>query len=287
MTTSYPGGLDALTNPATGDPLSSPSHAGQHANANDAIEAIEAELGTNPSSSESTVAARLTAIEAAAGGAPLLPLDASAAAAIGSGDDFSGTTLDGGWSDLQTTAITTDASVDGFLKMSRTGTVDTQWRGLKRTFSPSGDFTIWAKVNWAVFDAGSNYVGFGIFAGETDPSDAGGADRIQLGIYQDSGHPVLEFTKRLAGSSTGIISANVKDIPIYLSETADRFPLWLALRRIGSDLSVGLSRDGAFWRWHTTTSTISWTVNTCGLIVLKQSSGNDIDITFDYIATVG
>jgi hypothetical protein len=63
MPTSYPGALDTLTNPTGSDQLSSPSHASQHANANDAIEAIEAELGTTPSASFSTVAARLTAIE--------------------------------------------------------------------------------------------------------------------------------------------------------------------------------------------------------------------------------
>lgn len=39
------------------------SHASQHANANDAIEAIQAELGTDPAGSESTVAARIAAIE--------------------------------------------------------------------------------------------------------------------------------------------------------------------------------------------------------------------------------
>lgn len=49
MTTAYPGAADALTNPASGDALSSPSHSGQHANANDALEAIEAKLGTGAS----------------------------------------------------------------------------------------------------------------------------------------------------------------------------------------------------------------------------------------------
>lgn len=66
MATNYPGALDSLTNPSAGDALDSPSHAGQHANANDAIEAVQAELGTNPSGSDATVAARLTAIEAVA-----------------------------------------------------------------------------------------------------------------------------------------------------------------------------------------------------------------------------
>ena len=63
MATNYPGAIDSLTNPSAGDALTSPSHSAQHANANDAIEAIETELGTTPSGSESTVAARLTAIE--------------------------------------------------------------------------------------------------------------------------------------------------------------------------------------------------------------------------------
>lgn len=47
MATSYPTALDTFSNPASGDALNSASvpHAAQHANANDAIEAIEAVLG--------------------------------------------------------------------------------------------------------------------------------------------------------------------------------------------------------------------------------------------------
>ena len=41
MATNFPTSVDALTNPTTVSTLNSPSHAGQHANANDAIEAIE------------------------------------------------------------------------------------------------------------------------------------------------------------------------------------------------------------------------------------------------------
>lgn len=58
MASSYPGGLDALTNPTGSDSMASVSHAGQHANANDAIEAIQAELGTDPAGASATVAAR-------------------------------------------------------------------------------------------------------------------------------------------------------------------------------------------------------------------------------------
>jgi hypothetical protein len=50
MTTSYPGSLDALTNPLSTDTMDSPDHATQHANANDAIEAIEAMVGLSGTS---------------------------------------------------------------------------------------------------------------------------------------------------------------------------------------------------------------------------------------------
>lgn len=49
MSTNFPTALDTLTNPTPTDYLNSPSHAGQHANANDAIEALEAKVGINSS----------------------------------------------------------------------------------------------------------------------------------------------------------------------------------------------------------------------------------------------
>ena len=63
MASNYPSSADALSNPASGDALST-GHAAQHANANDAIEAIESTLGLNPQGASATVKARLDAIEA-------------------------------------------------------------------------------------------------------------------------------------------------------------------------------------------------------------------------------
>lgn len=82
MATNYPLGLDTLTNPAPGDSTVSPSHAGQHANANDAIEAIEAELGTSPSGVYTTVRERFEAIEASGGGATTTALQSTGGATI-------------------------------------------------------------------------------------------------------------------------------------------------------------------------------------------------------------
>lgn len=49
MPTSFPGSQDNFTNPAANNFLNSPSHSAQHANANDAIEALEAKVGSDGS----------------------------------------------------------------------------------------------------------------------------------------------------------------------------------------------------------------------------------------------
>lgn len=67
MATSYPSGLDTLTNPISTDYQDGVDHAAQHANANDAIEAVQAELGTLPKGSYGSVRARLEQLEAAGG----------------------------------------------------------------------------------------------------------------------------------------------------------------------------------------------------------------------------
>ena len=45
MATNFPGSADSFTNPTSGSSLNSPSHAGQHADINDAMEAVQAKLG--------------------------------------------------------------------------------------------------------------------------------------------------------------------------------------------------------------------------------------------------
>ena len=49
MATNFPTSLDSITNPTGTDSMSSPSHAGQHADANDAIEALQAKVGVDSS----------------------------------------------------------------------------------------------------------------------------------------------------------------------------------------------------------------------------------------------
>lgn len=55
MATGFPTSLDALTNPTSTDALTSPSHADQHADANDAIEALQAKVGVDGSAVTSSL----------------------------------------------------------------------------------------------------------------------------------------------------------------------------------------------------------------------------------------
>ena len=70
MTTNFPTSLDSFTNPTGSDALGSATvpHATQHANVNDAVEALEAKVGVDGSAVTSSLEYRLTQIES--GGVP-------------------------------------------------------------------------------------------------------------------------------------------------------------------------------------------------------------------------
>jgi hypothetical protein len=55
MTTNFPTGLDNFSNPVSTNALNSPSHAGQHADANDAIEALQLKVGVDNSGDASSL----------------------------------------------------------------------------------------------------------------------------------------------------------------------------------------------------------------------------------------
>jgi len=63
MATNFPAGLDSLTNPLGTDTLASPSHSSQHANANDAIEALQAKVGVDNSAVTTSIDYRIEQLE--------------------------------------------------------------------------------------------------------------------------------------------------------------------------------------------------------------------------------
>jgi hypothetical protein len=66
MTTAFPTALDAFTNPTPTDDVSVVSHADQHANANDAIEALQAKVGIDNSADPTSLDARVNSLERSA-----------------------------------------------------------------------------------------------------------------------------------------------------------------------------------------------------------------------------
>jgi hypothetical protein len=63
MATNFPTSLDALTNPSGSSSLTSPDHASQHTDANDAIEALQAKVGVNGSAVTTSLDYRVGALE--------------------------------------------------------------------------------------------------------------------------------------------------------------------------------------------------------------------------------
>lgn len=85
MPIDYPASLDTLTNPGASDTLDSPSHSGQHATANDILEALEVKVGTGASVPTNVgdvltvTGAGATAYQAPSGGIPTASVTLSSA----------------------------------------------------------------------------------------------------------------------------------------------------------------------------------------------------------------
>ena len=64
MATNFPASLDSLTNPTSSDSLNLPSHSAQHANVNDAVEALQAKVGADSSGVASSHDYKIAQLEA-------------------------------------------------------------------------------------------------------------------------------------------------------------------------------------------------------------------------------
>ncbi len=220
----------------------------------------------------------------AGGGGSTLPLDNVTA---GSGDLFGGTTLDGGWTSLQTTALTSvDRTVDGYCILKNSGNTSGADRGIQRAFAPAGDFTITARIEFATL--GTNYEWVGIFAGGATPGDGVGGKRIETMIVHNGGIH-WKYAKFAAGSETAVFDLTPGNMgPLQVpAQQGGIFPFWLRLKRVGSTLTAGLSWDGVQFVDSGTTTTIDFTVETCGIFIAEATATSDIRATFDFIATTG
>ena len=65
MATNFPGSLDAFTNPSSSDTLDNPPHDQQHADVNDAVEALQAKVGVDGSAVTTSLDYRVAGVEQA------------------------------------------------------------------------------------------------------------------------------------------------------------------------------------------------------------------------------
>lgn len=63
MATNFPTTLDVLINPTSTNTLSAPSHSQQHANENDAIEALQTKVGVNGSNDPNSLDYKVSSVE--------------------------------------------------------------------------------------------------------------------------------------------------------------------------------------------------------------------------------
>lgn len=227
--------------------------------------------------------------QAPTGGGSSLPIDAAAVASVGSGDLFPGTSLDGGWSDLQATPNTSkDRSVDGFLILKNSGAT-AERRGVKRAFAPAGDFQVYANLLSATWGYNVNYCG--VFIGSTDPSDAGGGSRLGLNLGYNAGNVFLYGYKMIAGVESNFHANNLDNASLgaatRLAAGAYTFPAWLRIKRVGATVSIGVCWDGVQFIDLAATTTIAFTVDTIGLEDGQNTDTRANQAVFKYIATVG
>jgi hypothetical protein len=111
MASNYPTNLDSFTNPTSGDKLDSPSHSTQHADANDAIEALETKIGIGASSAGSATTGQFLVI----GGGGSSSWSSSLSAATISASTISSSVLTSPEETITITATASSGTVDANL----------------------------------------------------------------------------------------------------------------------------------------------------------------------------
>jgi hypothetical protein len=112
MATNYPTSLDSFTDPAGTDPLTSPDHAGQHTDKNDAVEALEAKVGVNSSAVSTSLDYQMENHAHTSGSDDGGTVAAANISIADAGNDFTATTVEGALDELQADNETHAAAAD-------------------------------------------------------------------------------------------------------------------------------------------------------------------------------
>ncbi len=148
--------------------------------------------------------------------------------------------------------------------------------GATRLYAKIGALTLAQSYMWA-----------GIFIGAADPSDGASGHRLNVGVIF-AGEPNFIATKVDAGSRTDYLVKVLNDSTQGAgAQNYFTLPFWLRIRRSGSTIYAGISWDGVKFYENSTTTTIAFTVATCGILIAENSATYPIRASFNYIATTG
>lgn len=258
MATNFPNSVDNLTNPTTSDTLASVSHSGQHADANDAIEAIETALldgaplhiddtnervgiGTTSPSTDLHVSNNnptITLQATANGNSPLLSLEGKRGT-TGTATKVEFNARQTGALDINVDPDDSDADADSYFKVAVDGAdafhIDSEGRVGIGTTSPSAPLEILGSNGAESLRLSSpfNSAGQEVFITGVDSNDGGIVAAIGLGIdsngaNDNDGCISFRVTSSASGSvpSTNMYIDKDGDVGIGVTSITNKFEVY-------------------------------------------------------------
>jgi hypothetical protein len=234
MATNFPSALDQLSNPTGADSTGSASvrHSQQHANANDAIEALQAKVGVDGSAVSSSIDARMADVESVAGAA--LPSTAAALGTLLASASEKTAPIDAD------TVLLSDSAASGVAKK-------VQWRDVKKMSRAQ------ARAPWRfrgklliAGDSTSGWVGQAGVSVSVVTKPAGG--RLAYRTNENSVLRIVTSTNTYRSATATVATGPV---------TTPRVDLWIYLEDPSTivDMSVFFATSDAFTAYYNKTIT--------------------------------
>jgi hypothetical protein len=292
MASSYPGGLDDFTAIGAADEMDDSvggrTHRAMHNDANDAVEAIEAELGLDPAGASATVVARLDALDTTAAGAALKAAnlsDLASAATSRTNLGLAGAALLAVGTTTGTVAAGDDSRITGAAQKA-SNLSDLADASAARTALGLGTMATAAAADYALL-AGATFTG----AVRID----GSANTYQLRVQGHSTQTVQLQTWENSGGSLqaaalvdGSLLANYFG---YKSNTGPRFQMSatgvnLANRDTVSNVVLAVSgmasQSGNLTEWRNSAATVLASISAAGAL-----TANGVTVAAGYSLAVG